>query len=139
MAAPENQHMRHIVLLFLFITLVSAESILANTCTNDPLPNENLPVKAQGFSNPHYDIVVARIVEIRDGEGATNERPPTVLLQISEVLRGHIKPGAYDAVWQGAMRISDSIDPDDYRSGVKPEYANKAADGVCQCFEAPHE
>lgn len=114
--------MRRIELLFLFISLFSAESIMAYTCTNDSLLKENLPVKADELRNPHYDIVVARVVEIRDGEGATNERPPTVLLQIREVLRGDVKPGAYDAVWQGAMRVSDRIDPEDYRSGVRPEW-----------------
>jgi ankyrin repeat protein len=54
------------------------------------------------------ELVVARVVAVHD-DGATHAEPPTVLLQVEEVLTGDISPGIVQAVWSEHLHLMCAV------------------------------
>jgi hypothetical protein len=62
-------------------------------------------LRGKGFAPVHEcELVVATVVAVQD-EGATHAEPPTVLLQVEEVLTGDISPGPVQAVWSEHLHL----------------------------------
>jgi hypothetical protein len=79
--------------------------------------------------NPHFDIWIVSVVEVRD-EGATNASPPTVRVIIEDILRGSGRRGPAAAVWRGATRAGDfgPAAPGE-ASRAKPEWKTRPLPG----------
>lgn len=49
----------------------------------------------------HYGVVaVAEVIAIVDPDADTNKNPPKLEIQITEVIRGDIRTGQYEALWR---------------------------------------
>jgi hypothetical protein len=58
------------------------------------------------LGNPHFDVLVVTVVEMRD-EGATNAAPPRGRVRVEQTLRGRPRRGEAAAVWQPPVRHAD--------------------------------
>jgi hypothetical protein len=90
---------------------------------------ERLPADHPLLRNPHFDIWVVSIVDVR-AEGATNANPPTARVVVEDVLRGGGPRGPATAVWRGATRAADFEPAEPGRAGqLKPEWKTRPLPG----------
>ena len=90
---------------------------------------ERLPADHPLLHNPHFDIWVVTVVDVR-AEGATNANPPTARVVVEDVLRGAGPRGPAAAVWRGGQSAAD-FEPAvaGQASGVKPEWKTRPLPG----------